>query len=1121
MFLLSKKLTNIIYCNIKKGNMFSMAEKFISLNNLATLKEELDKSYVTQAEQEITDKAIESLETKVSTVESSLLNKAEKTHNHDSIYVKINEAVLKDTISASATTVDPGTEASVTVTPEGVFTFKIPKGEKGDKGDQGLKGDTGPQGEKGDTGPQGPIGETGPKGDQGIQGPKGDKGDPGIASIEESSINGNIKVNIEGSSTEVPVHGLKSAAYTESSSYAASTHSHSEVSALANGFMSIEDKSKLDGIEDGAQVNKVNSVAGRTGAVVLTKSDVGLSKVDNTSDLEKPISTATQSALNLKANSSDVTSHTSNKSNPHRVTAAQVGLGNVTNESKATMFTSPNFTGKPTAPTASANNNSTQVATTAYVDTAINAHIAELAGVMTFKGVVNKTTSLPSSGYKKGWTYVVETAGTYAGDICEPGDMIICISDYNTSSKNEDWNHIQTNLNGAVVGPTSSVASHVAVFEGATGKVIKDSGFTIAKSVPADAKFTDTTYTLSSFDITATPEEINILDGVTATTAEVNYLKGVTSGIQTQLNSKSASTHNHDSVYAKISHGTHVPTPETADNKKFLRNDNTWQLVTPANIGAATTSHTHTKAQITDFPTTMTPSAHNQASDTITAMTGYTKGSSGAAISATDSLNTAIGKLEKALDSKQASGNYSTVGHKHTKSEITDFPTSMPASDVSAWAKASTKPSYTWSEIGSKPETFPPATHSHNYAASSSAGGAATTAVALTTSAGGATQPVYFSSGKPVACTYTLSKSVPSNAVFTDTHYTTHLYVCSNDGTTNEATTNGGTYLRLFDNTTNRHSIGIKGSGATTVSSDANGVITINSTSYSLGSFGITATAAELNYCDGVTSNIQTQLNSKMSSSTTVTNVAQTNSAANANYPILLSATATSTSSRTGAAIFDDGVYVNPSTSTIKATTFSGSLSGNASTATTLQTARTINGTSFNGSANITTSNWGTARTLTIGNTGKSVNGSANVSWTLSEIGAAASSHTHTSLASLTITNTTASTSTGSGALIVKGGVGVAGNIYATGFYASSSLKYKENISDYTDSALSILDKVKIVNFNYKNDENKIPKVGFIAEDTNPLLSTPDLDREDLYNCIGLLIKAVQELQKEIEELKR
>lgn len=46
----------------------------------------------------------------------------------------------------------------------------------------------------------------------------------------------------------------------------------------------------------------VASVAGRTGNVVLTKSDVGLNNVDNTSDANKPVSTATQTALNLKAN---------------------------------------------------------------------------------------------------------------------------------------------------------------------------------------------------------------------------------------------------------------------------------------------------------------------------------------------------------------------------------------------------------------------------------------------------------------------------------------------------------------------------------------------------------------------------------------------------------------------------------------------------------------------------------------------------------------------------------------------------------------------------------------------------------------------------------------------------
>lgn len=69
---------------------------------------------------------------------------------------------------------------------------------------------------------------------------------------------------------------------------------------------------------------------------------------------------------------------------------------------------------------------------------------------------------------------------------------------------------------------------------------------------------------------------------------------------------------------APTSHGNHVPATETANNAKFLRNDNTWQLVTPANIGAATasnlTSHTGNKsnphgvtaAQVGAVPTSRT-----------------------------------------------------------------------------------------------------------------------------------------------------------------------------------------------------------------------------------------------------------------------------------------------------------------------------------------------------------------------------------------------------------------------------------------------------------------------------------------------------------------------------------
>jgi hypothetical protein len=88
---------------------------------------------------------------------------------------------------------------------------------------------------------------------------------------------------------------------------------------------------------------------------------------------------------------------------------------------------------------------------------------------------------------------------------------------------------------------------------------------------------------------------------------------------------------------------------------------------------------------------------------------------------------------------------------------------------------------------------------------------------------------------------------------------------------------------------------------------------------------------------------------------------------------------------------------------TATATTFTGALAGNASTATALQTARTIGGVSFDGTANInlpgvnqtgdqnttgSAATLTTSRTFTIGATGKGFNGSANVAWTLGEIGA-------------------------------------------------------------------------------------------------------------------------------------
>lgn len=83
---------------------------------------------------------------------------------------------------------------------------------------------------------------------------------------------------------------------------------------------------------------------------------------------------------------------------------------------------------------------------------------------------------------------------------------------------------------------------------------------------------------------------------------------------------------------------------------------------------------------------------------------------------------------------------------------------------------------YTESEVNTKLANYQPkgnyaaAEHTHNYAGSGISGGSANSAVKLDSSAGSVTQPVYFKDGKPVATTYTLNKTVPADAKFTDTN---------------------------------------------------------------------------------------------------------------------------------------------------------------------------------------------------------------------------------------------------------------------------------------------------------------------------------------------------------------
>lgn len=256
-----------------------------------------------------------------------------------------------------------------------------------------------------------------------------------------------------------------------------------------------------------------------------------------------------------------------------------------------------------------------------------------------------------------------------------------------------------------------------------------------------------------------------------------------------------------------------------------------------------------------------------------------------------------------------------------------------------------------------------------------------------------------------------------------------------------------------------------------------------------------------------------------------------------------------STSTFSGKATFNGGL--------------SGSLSGNATTATTLQTGRTINGTTFNGSANITTSYWGTTRTFYIKDpsgahyNSYSVNGSGNVDMYLPSTMTGFSSITSTTFSgSLSGNASSASTATKltntrtiwgqsfngtanvSGSLTGVASITASGNITAAGAItaksSSSDIRLKKNIKEY--NALDIIHKLKSVKY-YWNDTAKANSPIFNDNEEHYGLIAQDLlingYSQWVSNCfkdyyviqyerlIPVLWRGIQQVDNEVATLKK
>ena len=95
------------------------------------------------------------------------------------------------------------------------------------------------------------------------------------------------------------------------------------------------------------------------------------------------------------------------------------------------------------------------------------------------------------------------------------------------------------------------------------------------------------------------------------------------------------------------------------------------------------------------------------------------------------------------------------------------------------------------------------------------------------------------------------------------------------------------------------------------------------------------------------------------------------------------------------------------------------------------------------------------------------------------------------------------------------------GALGAASFYNSSTRTLKENIKPFSSSAVDILNQTNIVTYNWEVEQNdEDVRIGFIAEDTNELMSGINHDRMDIVSIIGLSFKSIQEIDDRITILE-
>ena len=189
---------------------------------------------------------------------------------------------------------------------------------------------------------------------------------------------------------------------------------------------------------------------------------------------------------------------------------------------------------------------------------------------MLFKGTIGtggNPGTLPTTGYEAGWTYRVITAGTYAGQECEVGDLLIAITDYAAATASAaDWTVAQTNIDGSIyMGNNTFASGQTIIADGTNGKV-KTSGYTIAApSETGQILYASSASAYNTLTIGNSNEVLTVSNGVPVWTAAQHYITHLYVTTSSGTANTSSAINTNGNVYLRLFDDTTVTADANAN----------------------------------------------------------------------------------------------------------------------------------------------------------------------------------------------------------------------------------------------------------------------------------------------------------------------------------------------------------------------------------------------------------------------------------------------------------------------------------------------------------------------------------------------------------------------------